>query len=77
MTLRITLEIVPFGDETRKYPLKTYNVSNLASLEDSTREMLCLYGVEVNKYKSGSFDFFVKHDRSEGAEELARLVLEA
>ena len=71
MTLRVTISVVPFGNEDNEYELDQINISNLGSANGLTT-----YGVEVNKYKTGKSDFFVQHKRRDGSTELARKVLE-
>ena len=72
MTLRARISIVPFGDEDREEELHQINISNLEKIAGD----LCLYGVEVDKYKTREYDFLVEHYRSMGALELVRLALE-
>lgn len=73
MTLRLTLEIVPFGNESEKRVIETINISNLGKMPGEDRY---LYGVEHNKYKTGKYDVFAKHTRSDGALVLSQLALE-
>ena len=72
MTLRVTVSIVPFGNEDMEYGLDEINISNVGPSSNG----LTAYGVEVNKYKTGRYDLFVQHKREDGATELARKVLE-
>ena len=75
MTLRVTVEIVPFGDEEEKRVIDVYNISNLgASQQDPVGRTPYRYGVEKNKYKTGEYDLFVGHYREDGYEELVREV---
>ena len=73
MTLRLELSIIPFGDEDGKRIIKTINISNLGSVDDNG---ICLYGVEVDKYKTRKYDCTVTHKRSDGAETLVRKLLQ-
>ena len=72
MTLRVTISIVPFGNEDMEYDLDEINISNVGPSSGG----LTTYGVEVNKYKTGKSDFFVQHKRRDGSTELVRKVLE-
>lgn len=75
MTLRVTVEIVPFGDEEEKRVIDVYNISNLGEgLRDRHGHTPCRYGVEKNKYKTGEYDLLVSHYRENGYEELVRAV---
>lgn len=68
MTLRVTLEIVPFGDEEKKYVIETINISNIGSHDGS----IYAYSVEHNTYKQRTTDTpRVLHKRSDGAIALA------
>ena len=71
MTLRVTISVVPFGNEESEYELDQINISNIGSYKGLTT-----YGVEINKYKTWEYDFFVQHKREDGSTELARKVLE-
>lgn len=73
MTLRLTLEIVPFGDEDKKYTIREINVSNLGEIDLG----VCQYGVEVDKYKTKDYTTVVAHKRGEGSIKLVQLVAEA
>jgi len=73
MTLRLEISIVPFGEEDAKKLLRTFNISNLGHFNKFKEYR---YGVEVDKYKTEEYDFFVDHYREDGAEVLAELVLE-
>ena len=65
MTLRVTVEIVPFGDESLKREIGRLNISNITY--DRTRE---------NEYGEIS-DYIVKgHRRSDGFWELVRKAIE-
>lgn len=71
MTLRVTLSIVPFGEEENIRMIKEINISNLGNSGIGE----CIYGVEVGKYKTFDYDFTVEHRRSDGAEALVEKVL--
>lgn len=72
MTLRVKIEIVPFGEEEKVREIRRFNISNLGDYELG----VSFYGVEVDKYKSHEYDFTVTHKRSDGAEALVNKVLE-
>lgn len=48
MTLRLTVSIVPHGDEASEYDIGVFNISNLGLSEDGKQYK---YGVEVDTYK--------------------------
>lgn len=66
MTLRVTVEIVPFGDESKKRTLDVYNISNVTSNEGYLKNK-DRYVVEKNKYKEITHeDLRIHHERSRG-----------
>ena len=71
MTLRVRISIVPFGDEDLEREIHQINISNLASLGLGLWE----YGVEVDKYKTDSYDFKITHQRQDGPLVLVNKVL--
>lgn len=73
MTLRVTLEIVPFGNEEKKRVIETINISNLGQIDFGVYQ----YGVEHNKYKTREYDVVVEHTRSDGAIKLVELAMGA
>lgn len=73
MTLRITIEIVPFGVEAKKRVIETINVSNITPGHDDPAE----YVIEHNDYKHyNETTPRVRHRRDDGALVLARKALE-
>jgi hypothetical protein len=74
MTLRVRISIVPFGDEEKEREIHQINISNLGDTGDKFG--FYLYGVEVDKYKTGEYDFKVEHMRQHGALQLVNQVLE-
>lgn len=74
MTLRVRISIVPFGDEDLEREIHQINISNLGDMGD--RFGPCLYGVEVDKYKTGEYDVELYHKREDGPLKLVNLVLE-
>lgn len=76
MTLRVTLEIVPFGDEDQKYVIETVNISNMGPDEEWDDPSICEYIIEHNEYKKFSKPLLaVSHNRKQGALVLAELAL--
>jgi hypothetical protein len=71
MTLRVRISIVPFGDEDLEREIHQINISNLASLGLGLWE----YGIEVDKYKTGDYDFKLTHQRQDGPLVLVNKVL--
>jgi hypothetical protein len=80
MTLRATLEIVPFGDENNKRELGRLNISNVEVVRsEGFGHDICRYRVELERpdtigefageYKEGirAVDFIEEHDRRDGA----------
>lgn len=77
MTLRVTVEIVPFGKEEQKRELLTLNISNIS--HEKPRGVLDpdVYVVEKNDYKN--YDYStprVHHFREDGFEALVIAALE-
>lgn len=73
MTLRITLEIVPFGEEENKRIIEVINISNSGMTDFDTYQ----YRIEDNRYKQfREDDVWVEHIRSDGALKLASLALD-
>lgn len=69
--LRVTVEIVPFGEESRKRTISTLEIGNLQGYGD-----VCDY---ICRLKDGEKDetFYVRnHERKKGAWELIRRVSE-
>ena len=78
MTLRIEISIVPFGDESKKKVIETFNVSNITLMEKFPDQEVDdnLYVVEHNDYKNYNKDNYrLLHKRHHGAIELASKVL--
>lgn len=79
MTLRATIEIVPFGEEESKHTLFTFNISNVGMLRRGG------FGYDLYEYRAEVFDRDnviirtiedVEHVRRDGACDLVRKVLE-
>lgn len=64
MTLRVRISIVPFGNEEEEKEIHQINISNLGLVDFPD---LCTYGVELDKYKTGEYDFHLDHSREGGA----------
>lgn len=78
MTLRIEISIIPFGDETEKKVIETFNISNITMWETFPDQEVGdnLYVVEHNDYKNYNEDNYrLLHKRQNGAIELASKVL--
>lgn len=84
MTLRCTLEIVPYGDESSKYLLREFDISNVGVVErQGFGHDLCAYWVDVyeptladGRVLERAFPLPETHDRRDGAELLVAKVLE-
>lgn len=74
MTLRVRISIVPFGDETKEREIHQINISNLGDTGGKFGEYL--YGVEVDKYKTGEYDVEVHHKREDGPLLLSAMALD-
>lgn len=72
MTLRVTLEVVPFGIEDNKRTIKTINIHNIGQTHSQDPDQ-CEYSFDVD---GNTAPETVIHFRSEGAPELVRKVLE-
>lgn len=74
MTLRVKLEIVPFGVEEKMYEIGRLDIFNkgYAGLSD-----LCTYGaIDLTEGKEGLFDDEVFHNRADGAWQLVKKSIE-
>lgn len=73
MTLRVILQIVPFGNEDKAYTIETLNISNIKQNGFGN----CDYVIEHNDYRNYTDDTpRVNHNRQDGALELVRKALE-
>lgn len=69
MTLRIKLEIIPFGDEDKAYEIGRLDIFNKGLVEFGHSE----YGVlDLTKGKAGLYTETILHRRDLGAWELVR-----
>jgi len=82
MTLRVTLEIVPFGDEDKKYKIRQLDIFNMGiappTKEGWDRGGYHEYGVidiDPEKNTGGLYQETVLHRRWEGACELVAKVI--
>ena len=77
MTLRLTLEIVPFGNEDEKYTIETVNISNIGKDPEDDSGEFYEYIIEHNEYKKFKRPLtMVSFRRKAGALKLAQLALE-
>lgn len=74
MTLRVKLEIVPFGDEARAYEIGRLDIFNIGP---GVQPGLHVYGVidMPQNGKAGLYKDTVQHHRPDGAWELVRKVI--
>lgn len=76
MTLRVIVQIIPFGDEAKARTVETLNISNTGNYGLSMPPQY-EYIIEHNEYKSGKKDLpKVLHNRDHGALELVRKAIE-
>lgn len=75
MTLRVTLEIVPHGDETKKYKIGSMNISNLMGSE-TCEYYAALYSDGETLLKETS-DGTLVHKSSDGAWTLVKKAIES
>lgn len=68
MTLRITLEIVPLGEEKDKRTIRTIDVSNIGRYDNRLHS----YSIKVDGELINST---IRHNRDNGAERLAEKAL--
>jgi len=61
MTLRVTLSIVPFGDEADIRDIHEINISNLGLCGETYGEAPYEYGIELDKYKSDDYNVKINH----------------
>jgi hypothetical protein len=75
MTMRITIEIVPFGDESAKYPLSTINVSDIGGSSGYYDYTITKTSHNVDGTTESAYYGTVTHFRNAGHLELANIVL--
>lgn len=74
MTLRVIVQVVPYGDEDKTYEIGRLDIFNKGQLSD--RPGLCQYGVlDLSAKPPAMLDDVVYHWRNEGAWELIANVL--
>lgn len=75
--LRVTLEVVPFGDEKHKRTIGQLDIFNVGCPEREDGQTNCWYGVMeiTGKSPPGLYKQQVYHMRQKGAWELVRNVL--
>lgn len=72
MTLRVKLEIVPFGQEEFAREIGRLDIFNKAEIDLG----VCSYGIiDLTYGREGLFDAEIVHNRSDGAEVLVEKVL--
>lgn len=77
MTLRVTLEIIPFGVEEDRRVIRTINISNISNKEPCDDPSYNTYVVEIDEYKQyDGYNLRVFHKREDGAENLVYKTLE-
>lgn len=80
MTLRVTLEIIPFGDEDKARVIEVINISNegLSVNEKLAEEGYYHYIIEHNEYKKYTDqNLRITHKRADGGIRLAGSALMA
>lgn len=87
MTLRVTIEIVPYGNEDQKYEIYRMNIVNNGLIRDEGfGHQICKYEYSLLKplppILGGGFDVetqgtIKEHDRRDGAIDLIRKVLKS
>lgn len=77
MTLRVTVEIIPFGEENKARTIEILNISNVTFDEGEGPNKSSKYVIEHNDYKNYTDDTpRVFHERTDGALTLIRKALE-
>lgn len=74
MTLRVTLEIVPFGEEANKRTIHVVDISNMGKRSKSTYTDICNYKVVLDGVELPGL---LPHSRAAGAFQLVKLVMQA
>lgn len=75
MTLRVTLEIVPFGDEDKKRKIRQLDIFNMGYIDRG----YCEYGViEIDSENNtgGLYEKTIYHVRDQGALVLVQRILD-
>ena len=84
MTLRVTLEIVPHGDESQKYLLSCLNISNMGRSDGQQyahHESFCKYKVKQYDFQDNNIivrehNRLINHNRQNGAWMLVSRVID-
>lgn len=75
MTLRVTLEIVPFGDEDRKYKIGQLDIFNKGRV-DMHHYQYGIIQLDPKANTGGMYKIDIIHCREDGAWELVQKVLQ-
>jgi hypothetical protein len=75
MTLRVTLEIVPFGDETKKRTIRQLDIFNMGQVPGSNNYEYGVIDIDPEKNTGGLYQETVYHLRDHGASALVSKVL--
>ena len=73
--LRVTIDLVPFGDESAKRTLATYEIANRGPLDDYGEERT-MYSVSYDGPK-GKIESSFTHDRADGVDACVRAAMAA
>lgn len=66
MTLRVKVEVVPYGDEENAYEIGRLDIFNMGRIDPETD--FCKYGViNLSPLNTGLYSDYVTHFRSDGA----------
>ena len=79
MTLRIKIEVIPHGDETRGYEIHRVDINNIGYMGHYAHDDRCAYQVidiPLDGARAAMLQEIFVHRRSWGAIALARRVLE-
>ena len=71
MTLRVTVEIIPFGNEDKKYEIGSLEISNLGQTENGVYNYIATQFSDGYKLK----EMTLSHNRNDGSWQLIRKVL--
>lgn len=75
--LRVTIELVPFGDEAKKRKIGEMVIANTGKNPDGTFSYAAWTAKDQHSQESGLFGRLLSFDRRQSPWELIRLILEA
>ena len=78
MTLRVTFDIVPFGQEIEKYSIGQVDISNINRIGFDLYDYKCTFTLlEKGVQKPTIEEYFIEHSRKDGFIKLVKKAIDA